>query len=183
MNIRKTLIIAAGLFTYSAMICAATDAQTVEHAKAVLASTQGNTVTGTVSFTQETDGVKVVADLAGLSPGRHGFHIHEFGDCSSPDASSAGGHFNPYNEPHAGPEDKMRHEGDMGNVEADASGKAHYEYVDNLLSFHDVSSILGRSVVVHAKADDLQTQPSGDSGGRIACGVIGVAKNAVILSP
>jgi Cu-Zn family superoxide dismutase len=145
---------------------------------AVLHPTAGNKVTGTVTFTEEADGVRVQANLTGLTPGKHGFHVHEFGDCSAPDLTSAGGHFNPTNKPHAGPDATERHEGDMGNIEADASGNAKLDYVDHHISLtNDEQSVIGRSVVVHAKADDLKSQPAGDSGARIACGVIGIAKN------
>lgn len=145
---------------------------------AVLHPTAGSKVSGTVTFTEVADGVQVQAEITGLTPGNHGFHVHEFGDCSAGDASSAGSHFNPTNKPHAGPDDTERHVGDMGNVEADASGKAKLEYLDHQISLtSDQQSVVGRSVVVHAKADDLKTQPSGDSGARIACGVIGRAKN------
>jgi len=144
---------------------------------AVLHPTAGNNVAGTVTFTPVADGVRVHAEITGLTPGKHGFHIHEFGDCSAADASSAGGHFNPTNQPHAGPDAAARHEGDMGNVEADASGNTKLDYVDHQISLaNDAKSAIGRSVVVHAKPDDLKTQPSGDSGARIACGVIGWAK-------
>ena len=144
---------------------------------AVLHPTGSNKVSGTVTFTEVADGVQVHADITGLTPGKHGFHVHEFGDCSAADGSSAGAHFNPTNKPHAGPDVLERHTGDMGNVEADASGKATLEYVDHQISLtNDQQSAIGRSVVVHAKADDLKTQPSGDSGARIACGVIGRAK-------
>ena len=135
-------------------------------------------VSGTVTFTEEADGVRVRAEITGLTPGNHGFHVHEFGDCSAADASSAGAHFNPTNNPHAGPDAAERHVGDMGNVEAGASGKATLEYVDHQISLtNDQRCVIGRSVVVHAKADDLKSQPSGDSGARVACGVIGRAKN------
>src|SRR5215831_19714244 len=145
---------------------------------AVLRPTADNKVSGTVTFTEEADGVRVQADLTGLTPGKHGFHVHEFGDCSAPDLASAGGHFNPTNKPHAGPDAAERHVGDMGNVEADASGAAKLDYVDHEISLtNDQRSAIGRSVVVHAKADDLKSQPAGDSGARIACGVIGRAKN------
>jgi len=143
----------------------------------VLHPTAGNKVSGTVTFTPVADGVKVHAEIGGLTPGKHGFHIHEFGDCSAADASSAGAHFNPTNQPHAGPDTGARHEGDMGNIEADSSGNAKLDYVDHQISLgNDAKSAIGRSVVVHAKPDDLKTQPSGDSGARIACGVIGWAK-------
>jgi superoxide dismutase, Cu-Zn family len=145
---------------------------------AVLHPTAANKVSGTVTFTEVADGVQIHADITGLTPGNHGFHVHEFGDCSAADASSAGAHFNPTNKPHAGPDATERHVGDMGNVEADASGKATLEYVDHQISLtNDQDSVIGRSVVVHAKADDLKTQPAGDSGARIACGVIGRAKS------
>jgi Cu-Zn family superoxide dismutase len=145
---------------------------------AVLHPTAGSKVGGTVTFTEVADGVQVQAEITGLTPGNHGFHVHEFGDCSAPDASSAGGHFNPTNKPHAGPDALERHVGDMGNVEADASGKAKLDYVDHQISLtNDPQSVIGRSVVVHMKQDDLKSQPSGDSGARIACGVIGRAKS------
>jgi Cu-Zn family superoxide dismutase len=145
---------------------------------AVLHPTAGNKVSGTVTFSEEADGVRVQADITGLAPGKHGFHVHEFGDCSAPDLASAGGHFNPTNKPHAGPDAAQRHVGDMGNVEADASGAAKLDYVDHEISLtYDQRSVIGRSVIVHAKADDLNSQPAGDSGARIACGVIGIAKS------
>jgi Cu-Zn family superoxide dismutase len=145
---------------------------------AVLHPTEGNKVSGTVTFIEVADGVQVHAEITGLTSGKHGFHIHEFGDCSAADASSAGSHFNPTKQPHAGPDVDARHVGDMGNVEADASGAAKVEYLDHQLSLaNDERSIIGRSVVVHAKADDLKSQPAGDSGARVACGVIGRAKS------
>src|SRR5438034_2807365 len=145
---------------------------------AVLHPTEGNKVSGTVTFTEVADGVQVEAAIAGLTPGKHGFHIHEFGDCSAADASSAGAHFNPTNQPHAAPDATARHVGDMGNIEADTSGAAKLDYLDHHMSLaNDDRSILGRSVVVHAKADDLKSQPAGDSGARVACGVIGRAKS------
>jgi superoxide dismutase, Cu-Zn family len=147
-------------------------------AVAVLHPTADNKVSGTVAFTEEADGVRVQADITGLSPGKHGFHVHEFGDCTAADLASAGGHFNPTNKPHAGPDAAQRHAGDMGNVEADASGAAKLDYVDHEMSLtNDERSVIGRSVIVHAKADDLKSQPAGDSGARIACGVIGRAKS------
>jgi Cu-Zn family superoxide dismutase len=145
---------------------------------AVIHPTAGNKVSGTVTFTEAADGVQVRAEIMGLTPGDHGFHVHEFGDCSAADASSAGAHFNPTHKPHAGPDAPERHVGDMGNIKADASGKATLEYVDHQISLtNDERSAIGRSVVVHVKADDLKSQPSGDSGARVGCGVIGRAKS------
>jgi Cu-Zn family superoxide dismutase len=140
---------------------------------AVLSSASGSKVTGTVTFTKSGDGVKVVAEVSGLTPGKHGFHVHEFGDCSAPDATSAGGHFNPTGDPHAGHDADKRHMGDLGNLEADASGKARVDLTDKKMK---LDAIIGKAVIVHEKADDLKTQPTGDAGGRVACGVIGDAK-------
>ena len=153
------------------------DGGATKKAVAVLHATKGSEVHGTMTFTKIDGGIRVVAELEGLKPGEHGFHIHEFGDCSTPDATSAGGHFNPGGHPHAGPDAEKRHEGDLGNITADAAGKAHYERVDTQLSFDGRDSIIGRSVIVHEKVDDLKSQPTGNAGARIACGVIGIAKD------
>ncbi len=133
-------------------------------------------VSGTVTFTRAAGGVRVQGRLSGLKPGAHGFHVHEFGDCSAADGSSAGGHFNPTGEAHAGPHDAQRHTGDLGNVTAASDGTAAIDYVDPRVSFEGPNSVLGRGVIVHASADDFKTQPTGNAGGRLACGVVGVAK-------
>jgi superoxide dismutase, Cu-Zn family len=133
-------------------------------------------VSGTITFTTTDSGVQVEALLTGLKPGKHGFHIHEFGDCSAPDGTSAGGHFNPMAMPHGGPMAKERHMGDMGNLEANAEGKADIRYVDPAISLTGDHSILGRSVIVHTGEDDLKTQPTGNAGAREGCGIIGAAK-------
>jgi superoxide dismutase, Cu-Zn family len=151
-------------------------AKPVLKAVCVIYPTQGNTVSGTVTFTAEKGGVKVVADLSGLTPGKHGIHIHECGDCSSADGMSAGGHFNPMAMSHGAPMDAMRHEGDMGNIQADANGSAHLEYLDANIALDGATSIIGRSVIVHKNEDDLKTQPTGNAGARIGCGVIGIGK-------
>ncbi len=147
-------------------------------AVAVVRATQGNAVEGQVEFVESSQGVRVTVSLRGLTPGKHGFHVHEFGDCSAPDGTSAGGHFNPSGEPHAGPSDGARHTGDLGNVEADKDGQVAFSYVDARVALSGANSVLGRGVIVHAKADDLKTQPTGDAGGRQGCGVIGAAKDA-----
>ena len=151
-------------------------AQEPSKAIAVLHPTKDSKVEGTVTFTKIGDEIKVIADLSGLTPGQHGFHIHEFGDCSSPDGKAAGGHFNPTKSPHAGHDATPRHVGDLGNIEADSSGKAHLELTDKMMKMIGENSIIGHGLIVHEKADDLKTQPTGDAGGRVACGVIGVAK-------
>ena len=153
------------------------DAQpNITKAVAVIHPTEGNKVNGLVTFTLEGDSIKVVADIDGLAPGKHGFHIHEYGDCSASDGTSAGGHFNPTNKPHGAPTDTSRHVGDLGNIEANKDGKAHYEWTDHLISFKGTNSIIGRGIIIHAGEDDLKTQPTGNAGARVACGVIGIAK-------
>lgn len=143
-----------------------------KEARAVLNPTKGNRAQGYVTFKQVEGGVLIVADVDYLEPGKHGFHIHEYGDCSAPDGSSAGGHFNPKNTKHGAPDAVERHVGDLGNLAADGKGHAHYERVDTVISLEGPDSIIGRSVIVHANADDYHTQPTGNAGGRIACGVI-----------
>ena len=149
-------------------------AQEVTKAAAQLEPKSGSQVTGLVTFTKVGDEIQVVADIQNLKPGKHGFHIHEKGDCSAADAASAGGHFNPTEKHHGGPTTAEHHAGDLGNIEADASGKAHLDWKGKL-SLSGKASIIGRSVVVHEKEDDLKTDPAGNSGARIGCGTINAA--------
>lgn len=149
-------------------------ALTTSSAVAVLAPTQGHDVHGMVTFVEENGGVRVLASLWGLSEGEHGFHVHEHGDCGAPDASSAGDHFSPDDDPHGPPEARsgQRHAGDFGNVRADARGHAVYERLDTQIALTGPDGIVGRAVIVHAGRDDLRSQPSGDAGARVACGVV-----------
>jgi len=151
-------------------------AQSINKAICVLNPTKGNDVSGTVTFIQTMQGIKVIADLNGLSVGSHGFHIHEFGDCSATDGTSAGGHFNPEGHDHAGLDAEMNHIGDLGNLVADENGHAHLEFTTSQIQFNGANSIIGRSIIVHAQADDLKSQPTGNAGARVACGTIGIAK-------
>jgi Cu-Zn family superoxide dismutase len=149
----------------------------VKKAYAVIDPTQGFEAVGAVTFAAMPEGgVRIIADIGGLKPGKHGFHIHEHGDCSAPDASSAGGHFNPTNKKHGGPDTAERHVGDLGNIEANASGFAHYDRVDTLISLDGPNSIIGKSVLIHEDEDDLTTDPSGNSGKRIGCGMVVIAE-------
>ncbi len=148
----------------------------ITKAVAVLHPTEGAKVHGVVTFTKEGGQVKVTAHIEGLTPGRHGFHIHEWGDCGSKDGMATGGHFNPTAKPHAARDAAERHHGDLGNIEADQNGVAHVEFIDSVMKFDGPNSIIGRGLIVHANPDDLKTQPTGNAGGRLACGVIGVAK-------
>nr|XP_054753566.1 uncharacterized protein LOC129259293 [Lytechinus pictus] len=126
-------------------------------------------------------GVNVSGTVTGLAPGQHGFHIHQFGDNTN-GCVSAGGHFNPNAKTHGAPEDEERHAGDLGNIVADDSGTANVNITDRQLSLSGPQSIIGRSVVVHADIDDLGkgghelSKTTGNAGGRLACGVIGIRK-------
>lgn len=149
---------------------------TVMNAVCVLHPTAGNDISGNITFTKTTEGIKIVADVSGLTPGKHGFHVHKFGDCSATDGTSAGGHFNPENLKHGAPTDIERHVGDLGNLEADTDGNAHYERTDTFIALSGPHSIIGRAIIVHAGEDDLTSQPTGAAGARVACGVIGIGK-------
>lgn len=145
-------------------------------AVAIMHPKGGSFVQGIVTFIMVPDGIKIIADVEGLTPGKHGFHIHEYGDCSAPDGTSSGGHFNPEDMPHGAPTDAQRHAGDLGNLIADSDGKAHYERTEDHISFVGPHSIIGLAVIVHTGEDDLVSQPTGNAGPRVACGVIGIAK-------
>lgn len=145
-------------------------------AVAKLGPTKDNTVRGEVTFTQTEKGVQVVGSFTGMHMGEHGFHIHEKGDCSAPDAASAGGHFNPSTQPHAARDAAARHAGDLGNLKADPYGMARANFVDEKISLSGPNSIIGKAVIVHQNADDYTTQPTGNAGGRQACGVIEAKK-------
>jgi Cu-Zn family superoxide dismutase len=139
---------------------------------AELAPTQGNTAKGNVQFLQETNGVRIVAEINGLTPGAHGFHIHEKGDCSAPDASSAGGHFNPFKTRHGKASGGEHHAGDLPSLEADANGNAKLNVILTSIALTGENTIVGRGLIVHAAPDDFTTQPTGNAGGRVACAVI-----------
>lgn len=152
-------------------------------ATAVLYPTEGSDVTGTVTFTQTDEGVRVTAAVVNLEPETlHGFHIHQFGDCRAPDATSAGGHYNPENVEHGAPTDDIRHMGDLGNIPVDEEGVAEVDFLDTHLEMSGENSIIGRGVIVHANEDDFITQPTGAAGPRLACGVIGVANPDILVN-
>ena len=153
--------------------CLAVSTAQAQTASAMLKPTAGNTVAGTVTFTQKGDKVLVEAKVSGLAPGGHGFHVHEKGDCSAADGSSAGGHFNPTDKPHGDPAAPDHHAGDMPILQADASGNATLSTELAAIALGGgPSDIIGKSVVIHKDADDFKTQPAGNSGARVACGVI-----------
>lgn len=145
-----------------------------KHATATMEGTaKFKTVKGTVEFKQTDDGVEVTANIEGLKKGDHGFHIHEKGDCSAPDAASAGGHFNPSKHKHGAPDAAEHHEGDLGNLTAGADGKATKTFTMKGITLDEgETSIIGKGFIIHDKADDMKTQPTGNAGARVACGVI-----------
>ncbi len=167
---KTTLTLLAAALTIAG--CASTPA--AKTAGAAVKPTQGNVVNGSVSFTQTGEHVWMTAEIRGLTPGLHGFHIHEKGDCSAPDATSAGGHFNPSGHAHGASHGKGGHAGDMGNLNADANGNATLKLeMEGVTLGSGAHNIVGRAVIIHAKPDDLTSQPVGNAGARVACGVIG----------
>lgn len=161
----------------SAKVASSAQYDEVRSAIARVNPTSQGKAEGSVTFSIGADagGMLVSVDLQGMEPGLHGFHIHEVGDCSAADASSAGEHFNPGNTVHGSPDAEERHAGDMGNIEADADGRVAVELTLQGLALAGPTSILQKAVVIHSKNDDLQSQPAGDAGDRVGCGVIGMA--------
>lgn len=148
-------------------------AANTKKATATIEARSGSKVTGMATFAEIRDRVHVTVEIAGATPGEHGVHIHEKGDCSAADASSAGPHFNPAGHSHGGPNAPMHHAGDFGNLTVGPDGKGKLTLVT-----HDISlkqgprSVMGRAIVVHEMVDDLKSQPAGNAGARIGCGVI-----------
>ena len=166
----KKLVMLA-LISIAALACA--HAKNGPMAMASLSPTTGQTAKGMVHFRDLRDGgTEVTVDLTGLPPGVHGFHIHEGNSCAD-DAKAAGGHFNPSNMPHAAPDATSHHAGDFGNVTADEKGEVHSTFVTHSVTVAaGTMCVIGHTVVLHASPDDLTTQPSGNAGARIACGVV-----------
>jgi Cu-Zn family superoxide dismutase len=150
-------------------------------ALAEISATEGREATGTLQFTAEGDTVRVQGRITGLEPGAHGLHIHAKGDCSAPDASTAGDHYSPDDDPHGSPLDlpDAHHVGDLGNVFADDQGIADVAAEDTEMRLNGPESIVGKAVIVHEGRDDLESQPTGDSGARVGCGVIRMEAQAM----
>lgn len=131
-------------------------------------------VLGSTVFVEGPNAVHVYATVEGLTPGAHGFHVHENGECEGPTYESAGGHFAPEGHPHGGPNDPKKHAGDFGNIEAGVDGKAKYYATSTSISLDpaDQRSVVGKAVIVHEGKDDLKSQPSGAAGGRLGCGLV-----------
>ncbi|GAB5409805.1 MAG: hypothetical protein BalsKO_21700 [Balneolaceae bacterium] len=144
-----------------------------DNAVAVIHSINGSNVSGVAYFEKVETGVHVRAQVTGLTGEKHGFHIHTFGNCTAEDGTSAGGHFNPRDTKHGSPELMDRHMGAMGNLEVNDEGVGIRDYIDKVIVLEE---IIGRGIIVHGGEDDLVSQPSGASGPRVGCGVIGVAE-------
>lgn len=142
-------------------------------ARATISPISGSTVSGTVDLSQMGDGsVEVAVRLTGVPPGVHGFHIHENGNCGD-NGNAAGGHYNPTGAPHGAPSADPHHAGDFGNITADANGNVEARFTTRSITVAEGPiSAIGRAIIVHANPDDLATQPTGNAGGRIGCGVV-----------
>jgi len=164
------------LFSAAAVLLAACQTMSPEplRATAQLQPTKGNKTFGEATFEQVGDKVRVVIFVQGLKPGQeHGLHIHEAGDCSSGDGMSAKGHFNPFGKPHGHHGSGERHAGDLPSLKANKEGRANIQAdLDVITLAPGPASIIGRGLIVHADPDDYKTQPTGNAGARIACGVI-----------
>jgi Cu-Zn family superoxide dismutase len=170
----RTPALVAALALLSACRDEETETPAPPTATATLAARSGSTTTGTATFTEANGRVTLKLDVANATPGRHGAHLHQVGDCSAPDATSAGAHWNPDGMNHGGPDSPQHHLGDLGNVEVGADGRGSITRSMAAWKLGDGSTtdVVGKAVIVHADPDDFTTQPTGNSGGRVACGVI-----------
>lgn len=171
---KRRSILALGALLLTVGTARAADDQLV----AYLAPTQGNETRGIVVFRPEGDGVRVTGIITGLTPNaKHGFHVHQYGDCSAPDATSAGDHYSPKPTEHGDPTKAPHHAGDLGNIDADAKGAALVDVlVKGVSTTGAAAPLIGRGLIVHGKPDDLTSQPSGNAGPRVACAVLGATK-------
>lgn len=145
-------------------------------AAAVIHPTEGNSISGTVTFEKDSAGITVNAHITGFEPmSKHGFHIHRYGDCRAEDGTSAGGHYAPDGGEHGEPGPNT-HDGDLGNLVSNEDGEATLNIISTDITLNGPKSIIGRGIIIHADADDMKSQPSGNAGPRIGCGVIGIAE-------
>lgn len=166
---KKLVVLSASLLFVVSCASMATGPRAVAN----LSPTSGNTASGTVSLSQLSDGsVEVQVNLTNVPPGTHGFHIHEKGDCGD-NGNAAGGHYNPTATPHGAPDADPHHAGDFGNVTADANGNVNTRFTTRSITVAEgPTTAIGHAIILHANPDDLQTQPTGNAGARIACGVV-----------
>lgn len=171
---KKLVTFTFTLIALSTLMACMSSRQPSAKAVATLEGRSGSTAQGVVTFFEWPDGsVDIEISLSNVPPGVHGFHIHQNGDCSAADGSSAGGHFSPHGMPHGAPMDGQKHAGDLGNVTANRNGRVSTTVRSHALTVHQgMNSVVNRAVVLHADPDDLSSQPSGNAGARIACGVV-----------
>jgi len=170
----------AATFLAPAALAQSTDSLTSSSAQinrlaVTLEATQGNRAAGTITLSPDNRGLRVTGTVTGLDANsEHGFHFHEHGDCSAPDASSAGDHFNPDGHAHGHPDTRQRHAGAMRNLKTDGSGRAEVDMYVDLLTLGDGGKydVVGTALIVHADADDYTSQPVGNAGARLSCGVV-----------
>jgi superoxide dismutase, Cu-Zn family len=167
---KKSFVLAAILLAG----CQTTTSDDPARATAALQPTKGSKAFGEATFEQVGDKVRVIVFAQNLPPEREvGFHIHEAGDCSSGDGMSAKGHFNPHGKPHGNPKSAERHAGDLPSLKVEKNGRAKLDVtVDGISIGQGAGNIVGRGLIIHADPDDYKTQPTGNAGARIACGVI-----------
>jgi Cu-Zn family superoxide dismutase len=176
----RIVILAGGALALGIAGCAFVDAELTDEqaargprATAELEARSGSTLKGHATFTEVEGGVLVEIEVHGVSPGYHAVHVHEKGDCTAPDASSAGAHFNPEGKDHGSPHAEVHHAGDLGSMFVDEKGDGHHVLLMPELTVRPgPNSVVGRALIVHEKIDDFVTQPTGNAGGRIGCGVI-----------
>jgi Cu-Zn family superoxide dismutase len=173
-NTIATFPLFVALTTFLALGSCKSDAESdVSEASAIIEGRSGRRASGFASFTEVPGGVLIVVDIQGATPGTHGIHIAQYGDCDAANASSAGPHFDPVDTSHGSPDSSIHHAGDLGNIEIDQKGVGHYERTIRGLTVRPSPySVVYRALVLNERADDFKTQPAGDSGARIACGVI-----------
>jgi len=178
---RRTVVLIA-LLALGGLSCGSSGAKPEEpktgngeakKATATVMGPDGSAIEGIVTFVQEGDEVRVIAGLKGAPPGTHGIHLHENGDCGGEGFANAGSHFNPDDAPHACPPTEPRHAGDFGNIEIKEDGTGQIEVKTRALTIDaGPNTVVGKAVILHSQADDCASQPTGDAGGRLACGVV-----------
>ncbi|EKM79486.1 hypothetical protein AGABI1DRAFT_74557 [Agaricus bisporus var. burnettii JB137-S8] len=159
-------------------------------ATAILLPEDGSNVEGTIVFVQSARNgpVTLMGNIRGLPPNaKRGFHVHQWGDLTK-GCTSAGPHFNPFDQTHGAPSDKVRHVGDLGNLLSNGKGEVSLNQQDSVLSLNGANSIIGRAVVIHAQTDDhgrggdVESLKTGNAGARVACGVIGMCSDNIMQS-
>ena len=179
-SVRRFLLMGAGVaLVAGALVAGAQEKKAASQTQtspgrtmATIEGRSGQSLTGEAEFMMHGGQLMITVTVKGAPPGVHAVHIHEKGDCSAPDATSAGGHFNPGGHPHGAPDAKEHHAGDFGNMEVGADGRGQLMIHSTDLALSGPNSVIGRAIIIHEKADDFVTQPTGNAGGRIGCGVI-----------